>query len=242
MVQKDLTVIGHLEELRRRIVVSLAVLLGASVLCLPFASAILQVLKFPSHGAIERLVYFGPEEAFLIYMRISIIAGFVISFPMIAYQVWAFISPAVTGGLKKYSVFFVLVSTAVFVLGCVFAFFALVPAALGFLLNVGRGELEPVISASRYISFVTGMMLACGVVFEMPVAAFFLARVGVLRSSAMRRQFKYAFVVIMIAAAIITPTSDVFNMMLLAVPMLCLYGMSVWVASLAESRKAGYVQ
>lgn len=241
MAEQELTVIGHLEELRRRIITALAALIGAAVLCLPLASSILYALKLPAGGALERLVYFGPEEAFLIYMRVSLIAGIILSFPVIAYQAWAFTAPALGGNFKRYTAYFVCVSVFAFAAGCAFAYFILLPAALAFLLSIGRGELEPVISATRYISFVTGFILACGAVFEMPVAAFFLGRTGIVSSAAMRRTFKYAFVAIIIASAVITPTGDAFNMMLLALPMLALYELSIWVVFFASKRRIRHV-
>jgi sec-independent protein translocase protein TatC len=237
MAQRYLTLTGHLEELRNRIIISLAALLVCSAICLPFSSAILAALRVPARGALGRLVYFGPEEAFLVYMRIGVIAGLILSFPVIAYQAWAFVSPAVGRDLRRYAAYFVASSTLAFVSGCAFAFFVLLPAALKFLLGIGGQDMEPVISAARYISFVTASMLACGAVFEMPVAAFFLARAGVLTSAAMRRKFKYALAAIMIVAAVITPTADVFNMMLLALPMLVLYEVSIWVAFAAEKKR-----
>jgi sec-independent protein translocase protein TatC len=242
MAEGKLTVIGHLDELRKRIIISIAALLCSAVISFPFSSAILAALKLPARGALERLVYFGPEEPLLVYMRVSIIAGLIISFPVIAYQAWAFAAPALGDKSKKLTVYFVSASAAAFAAGCAFAFFALLPAALRFLLSIGTGELEPVISASRYISFVTGSMLACGIVFEMPVATFFLARAGLVSAGLMRRKFKYALVAIIVAAAVITPTTDIFNMTLLAVPMFALYEASIWVAFFASKRSPGYVQ
>jgi len=236
MAERELTVIGHLDELRRRIIVALATLIGAAILCLPFSPAILSMLKLPARGAIERLVYFSPEEALCVYMRVSVITGIIISFPVLAYQAWAFTAPALGKDFKRYTFYFVTASALAFAAGCAFAFFALLPAALTFLLNIGRGELEPVISAARYISFVTGFIVACGAVFEMPLAAFFLGRTGVINARVMRKKFKYAFVVILIAAAVITPTGDAFNMMLLTLPMLALYELSIWVVFLASKR------
>jgi sec-independent protein translocase protein TatC len=237
MAQRDLTVTGHLDELRRRIIIALAALIGAAILCLPASSAILYALKLPAKGAIDKLVYFSPEEALLIYMRVSIIAGIVLAFPILAYQAWAFTAPALGKDFKKYTVYFVFASAFAFAAGCAFAYFALLPASLSFLLTIGRGELEPVISATRYISFVTGFILACGAVFEMPVAAFFLGRTGVISAGLMRKKLKYAFVAILIAAAIITPTGDAFNMMILALPMIVLYELSIWVVFFASKRR-----
>jgi len=111
-------------------------------------------------------------------------------------------------------------------------------SALKFLLNIGKDELEPVISATRYISFVTGLMLACGIVFEMPVLSFFLTRIGVVNAGMLRRKFLYAVIIIMIVAAVITPTGDAFNMLMLAIPMLALYEASIWVSFFSAKRGA----
>ena len=236
MPERELTIVGHLGELRRRCIVSLVAVIAAAIVCLPFSSVILAILKLPVRGILEKLVYFSPEEAFLVYMRISLIAGLIISFPVIAYQAWAFTAPALGKDFKKYAVYFVFFSALAFVAGCAFAYACMLPAALRFLLSIGEGQLEPVISATRYIAFVTGFILACGMVFEMPVASFFLARTGVITASLMRRKFKYALIVIVVAAAVITPTSDVFNMLLLALPMIGLYEISIWVAYFAQKK------
>lgn len=237
MPERELTVIGHLDEMRRRIIIALAALFCGILACLPFSSAILAILKLPARGAVERLVYFSPEEAFMVYMRISMIAGVIVAFPVIAYQAWAFTAPALGRDFKRYAVYFVLGSVLAFAAGCIFAYFVLLPAALQFLLAIGKSDLEPVISATRYIAFVTGIILACGVVFEMPVAAFFLARTGLINARLLRSKFKYALIAILIAAAIITPTTDVFNMMMLALPMLALYEVSIWVVFFAQKRR-----
>lgn len=236
MDERRLTVIGHLEELRKAAIVSLAALVLASAACAPLASKILALLKLPAAGLIDRLVYFSPEESFLVYMKISILAGLVLAFPVIAYQSWKFIEPALEERFRKRALAFTAAASAVFLGGCFFAHRVLLPAALGFLLTLGRGELEPVISASRYISFVTALMIACGAVFEMPVVCYFLARVGLVNARSMRSKFKYALVVICVAAAVITPTGDVFNMMLLALPMIALYEVSIWVVFAAKKR------
>ncbi|MDD5135981.1 MAG: twin-arginine translocase subunit TatC [Candidatus Omnitrophica bacterium] len=233
----EFTVTEHFEELRRRVIFSVLALIAATAVSVPFSPVVLKFLKYPSGGAIERLVFFGPEEAFLIYMRISVSAGVVIALPVMLFQLWAFLSPAIDERFRKYAFLFVSVSFLVFLLGCSFSYFILLPAALKFLLSIGRTDLEPVISAARYISFVTGLILACGIVFEMPVVSFFLTRIGVINAGMLRRKFLYAVVVIMIIAAVITPTGDAFNMLMLALPMLALYEVSVWVSFFSAKRK-----
>jgi len=233
----EFTVTEHLEELRRRVIFSLLALLLATAAIVPFAPIVLKFLKYPSGGAIERLVFFGPEEAFLIYMRISISAGLVVALPVMLLQLWAFLSPAIDGRFKKHAFLFVSVSFLIFLFGCSFSYFILLPAALKFLLNIGRADLEPVISATRYISFVTGLILACGIVFEMPVVSFFLTRIGAINAGMLRRKFLYAVIAILIAAAVITPTGDAFNMLMLALPMIALYEVSIWISFFSGKRR-----
>ncbi|MBU0605518.1 MAG: twin-arginine translocase subunit TatC [Candidatus Omnitrophica bacterium] len=233
-MNKEFTVTEHLEELRRRILLALAAVIISALVIMPLSSYILRFLRSPASGSIERLVYFGPEEAFLLYMRVSLIAGLIVSFPVIMFQFWAFVSPAINRNVRKHALVFVFFSSLVFILGCAFAYYVLLPMALNFLLNMGRGELEPVISATRYISFVTGFMLACGLVFEMPVLSYFLTKIGLISAASLRRKFKYAVIIIVVAAAVITPTGDAFNMILLALPMFALYEVSIWVSFFAK--------
>lgn len=240
MDKKDLTLVGHLEELRIRIIICLVFLAITSTCAFPLTSQILKVLKLPAAGLIDKLVFFSPQEAFMAYFKIAMVSGFVITMPLILYQIWAFISPALEDRFRKYSLNFILSSLLAFILGCLFAYFLLLPAALRFLLNFGKGELEPFISVSKYISFVISIIFCTGLVFEMPVLSFILTKIGMLNHKFLRKRFKYAVLVIFIVAAIITPTPDVFNMMLLAIPMLFLYEISIWVSFLAgpKARRA----
>lgn len=226
----EFTITEHLEEMRKRMIFSLIALVLATAVSLPLAPVILKFLKYPSGGAIERLVFFGPEEAFLIYMRMALSAGLVISLPVVLFQLWAFFSPAIDARFRRHALVFVALSFLVFLAGCLFSYFILLPTALKFLLNIGKGDLEPVISATRYISFTTGLILACGAVFEMPIISFFLTRIGVINAGMLRRKFLYAVIIIMIASAVITPTGDAFNMLMLAIPMFALYEVSIWVS------------
>ena len=132
----EFTVIEHLEELRRRALFSLLALILATAISIPFSPDILKFLKHPSGDVIDRLVFFGPEEAFLIYMRISVSVGLVIAFPVLLFQLWAFLSPAIEERFRKQALSFVFFSSLVFFLGCAFSYFILLPAALKFLLGI----------------------------------------------------------------------------------------------------------
>ncbi len=233
-MEHELTFIGHLDELRRRIIISLASLGVATLASLPFAPYILKALKHPAGGAIQKLAFFGPEEAFMIYMRIGLMCGVIIAFPVIIYEFWAFIAPAIEAKFKKSIGYFIFFSLAAFITGCLFSYFILLPKGLAFLLSFGSDDLVPIISATKYISFATGLILASGIVFQMPVLSFILTKVGVINPSLLRRNFKYAIVIIAIFSAVITPTTDIFNMIVLMIPMILLYEISIWISAISK--------
>lgn len=236
-MDKELTFVEHLEELRRRIIMSLILIAAISVFAFPFSSGVLTVLKAPSSGMIEKLVFFNPSEAFLIHIKIAFFVGLAISVPVIMYQLWAFISPAIEYKTKKHGLLFLVSSVGAFIGGASFGFLVLLPAAFKFLLSFSGDNLEPVISASSYISFVLGLTMGCGLVFEMPVLSFLLSKIGVINYRFLRRVWKYAVIVIFIAAAIVTPTPDVFNMTIVAIPMLCLYELSIWISKFSGKKR-----
>ncbi len=235
-MDNELSLVGHLNELRKRIIICLVALGATTLLALPYASQLLKILKLPARGVIDKLAFFSPEEAFLIYMRISIFYGFTISLPVTLYQLWGFCSPAMEEKVRRHSAFFIVSCFISFVAGALFAYFILLPPALKFLLGFAKEDLEPVISAGKYISFVTGIIFASGLVFQMPTLSFILAKLGVINPRTLRKKYKYAIVIIFIVAAVITPTPDAFNMSFLALPMLCLYEISIWVAHLAKPK------
>ena len=229
-MEHQLTWVEHLEELRKRLIICLVALGIASIFSLPFASWVLKILKLPAAGYIEKLAFFGPQEAFLIYLRIAFLCGLIISLPVILSQFWAFIAPAIESRLKKSAGSFIFFCSLSFISGCLFAYFILIPPALKFLLSFGKEDLEPVISASKYISFVASLILACGLVFQMPILSLILTKLGIINSRMLRKKYKYAIAIIFIVAAIITPTVDAFNMLILALPMLFLYEVSIWIS------------
>lgn len=227
---KELTLVEHIEELRRRIIVSLVFFTLFSIAIFPYVPDLLAILKAPSSGMIDKLVFFNPAEAFLVYIKIALASGLVLSVPVILYQLWAFISPAIGPKAGGYGLGFLVFSVGAFVLGGSFGFFVLLPAALKFLLSFAGDSLEPLISVSSYTSFVLGLILCSGIVFEMPVLSFLLSRLGIINYRFLRKIWKYAVVAIFIVAAIVTPTPDIFNMTILAIPMLFLYELSIWVS------------
>ncbi len=235
-MERELTLVEHLGELRSRIIICLAALGVSSIASFPFASVLLWILKLPADGLIKRLVFFSPQEAFNIHMQVAVLCGWFISMPVILYQLWAFISPAVEERIRRYIVFFVSFGFIAFVGGGLFAYFVLIPPALKFLLGFGGTELEPVISAQKYISFLTSIILGCGMVFQMPILSLILTKLSIINARILRSKYKYAIVIIFIAAAVITPTTDIMNMLLMAGPMIFLYEISIWISFFAKPK------
>lgn len=238
-MEKNLTFLEHLEELRRRMIVSFITLVICAGASFPLSKAGLRILKRPAEQTIEKLVFFSPQEGFMIYIRISFLIGIILALPVILYQVWSFISPALKEKTGRYLLSFTFCGTFSFIAGIVFVYFLLLPRGLWFLLSFASAELEPVISATRYISFVTSLLVAGGIIFQMPVFSFLLTKIGMINWRFLKNRFSHAVVVIFILAAVITPTTDIFNLLLLGIPMIFLYGISIAVSFIAQPKR-GY--
>ncbi len=235
-MDKGLTLVEHLEELRRRIIISVIAITLAGICAFPHSPRILAILESTGSSATGRLVYFAPAEALLIHIKIAFFAGLAISMPIVLCQLWAFISPAIDHKVKKRGTSFLIYSIGAFICGASFGFFVLLPGALKFLLSFSGGTLQPLISASSYISFVLSLTIGTGLVFEMPVTSAILSGMGVIDHRLLRKTWKYAVIVIFIIAAAVTPTPDIFNMTILAIPMLILYEVSIWVSKFSSKK------
>ena len=177
----------------------------------------------------ERLIFTTPMEPFQLFLLVSLYAAIALSIPFILFQVWGFISPALYPHEKKYVTPFVLLSSISFVLGAAFAYYILFPPAVGYLLSLGAG-FTPFLKATDYFDFITLIMLAMGVIFQMPAVAYVLSRIGLINAGLLIRSWKIALIVILIVAAFVSPTGDVLNLMLFATPMMVLYLVSIFIA------------
>lgn len=235
-MDKKISLTQHLTEARSRIIASLIFLVISIALSFPFAKQLIKILKLPAQGLIDKLVFFSPEEGFLIYMRVSFALGIIISLPFILYQFFRFVLPAIDNLKRNLIIFLVLICLLVFIAGVVFAYFLLLPNMLKFLLSFNSQDLQPLIAASQYISFVTNVLLIFGLVFQMPVISFLLTKLGIINARFLISKAKYIILAIFIIAAILTPTTDVFNLLVLAIPMLALYGVSILVSRMSYEK------
>ncbi len=229
----SLTLSDHLEELRRRIGISLLAFLATVGVGFTQAEVIIAWLKRPAGDLLPRFVFFAPTEALAAYLKVAGLSGLVLAMPIILWQVWAFIRTGLTKQERGWGLAFVVWGSVLFAAGVAFAYGVLLPASLRLLLGIGRGSLEPVISIDRYLSFVLSILGWCGVVFELPVIIFILAKVGIVTPEFLAQQRPYAVLALVIAAALLTPTTDIVNQMLMTIPMLLLYEVSIPLARLA---------
>lgn len=221
---KKLTIIEHLEELRNRLIISVAALVIATCLSLTFTGWFLQILIAPSG---IKPIFLRPTEMFITYFQVALIGGLAISMPVIVYQIIRFVVPGLKPSEKKSLYFVIPVATLLFVIGVVFCFELLLPFALRYLLTFGGDIAQAQISIEEYISFVTTLLLWMGLAFETPLIIVFLAKIHVVTHKQLRGYWKYAILAAFVIAAIITPTPDPFNQTMVAVPLYLLYEIGV---------------
>jgi sec-independent protein translocase protein TatC len=238
----------HLQELRARIIKSLLGIAIAFALSLTFCNALWDFVRQPAVAALTTigikppvLHTITPMEGFtVIWFKLPILCAVFIASPWVLYQVWAFIAPGLYRRERRYAAPFILCSAGLFILGGVFAYFVVFRYALAFLLGIGIGNgVEPVVSITSYFDLFVNVILGVALVFEMPVLIFFLTLLRILSPSFLLRHSRYAILAIFIIAAIVTPTPDVFNLMLFAVPMCLLFFIGIFASFLLVMRREG---
>lgn len=181
-------------------------------------------------NADSRMTVTTAPESFTLLVTVSLYAAIALALPLLLWQIWGFISPALYRHERRYVTPFIGLSTISFVVGAAFAYYILFPPAIRFLLNVGEGEFQFQLRATDYLDFVTIIMLAMGLIFQMPAVTYVLARIGIVSAGFLIRSWKISLVIMLIVAAVVSPTSDVVNMMLFATPMMALYVVSIFIA------------
>jgi len=233
---KKITFTGHLVELRNRLTWSVIVLVITTIVAFVFADRIFHFLITPA-GDIN-LIYTEMTEMLGTYMKVSLAGGFVLAMPFFVYQIVMFVSPALTRKEKKYVYLALPWITLMFAGGVAFGYFILLPPALKFLITFGSDIATAQIKIGNYITLVTRMLLAIGVVFEVPVVITFLSRLGIVTPKWLAGKRKWAFVGAFILAAVITPTMDPINQCLVAGPLIVLYELSIWLSKIVYRRRA----
>lgn len=231
----------HIQELRKRLIISFVVLGFVFMICFSFWEYIFALIKEPIELAFAQnvkgeLVQLSPAEGVFTAMKVSFLSAIVISLPVIFWQMWLFIAPGLYKHEKMIVIPFVLFATVMFSLGAGFAYFVVFPFIIKYILTFGNTQFSSSISVESYVTFFTRLILGFGLAFELPVISYFLGKVGLITDATLKSFFKYAVVIIFILAAILTPP-DVLSQFLMAIPLIGLYGLSILILSFVNPAK-----
>ncbi len=239
MSDEKLSFTAHLEELRKRLIFCIVAVVIGFVTCYSFSQKIYVFLARPLQEVLppnSSLIFTTPTEAFLTYLKTAFIAGFFLSIPIVFYQLWKFIAPGLYNHEKSYVLPFVLSSTVLFIGGAVFGYFVVFPFAFKFLMGFSSDMTRALPSMKEYLSFVIKLLLAFGIVFETPVFIFFLAKLGIVNYQMLKAYRKYFLVLAFVVGALLTPP-DPLSQIMMAVPLLILYEVSVLVTRLFGKKR-----
>jgi len=229
------TLIEHFEELRTRLLIAFGGWVVASGVAFAFRFRILDWLKAPLPPNMT-LSFFSVLEPFSVSMQIASFFGLVLAAPLILGQIWGFVAPGLLQSERRYAVPFILFAAVAFATGVMFGYYAVLPITIPILLGFLGTAAQGLLSIGRFISTVLLLMGVFGLMFEMPVLGYLLARIGILRARPLARNRRYAIVIGLVFAAVITPTGDPFNLALVAVPLIVLYEITIWVVRASQRR------
>ena len=227
--------VEHLEELRKRIVISIVALGASATLCFIFKGYLLEFLVAPLHG--KQLITLAPTESFMTAFKVSLYAGFLLASPVIIYEIWAFVAPGLKTKEKRVTILAAFFSSLLFLGGVAFCWWFVVPRALPFLLNYQSDYFHPQVQASKYFSFITLFLLGFGIIFELPALLLTLARVGFVNSKQLAKNRRYAILAAAVISAALTPSQDAVSMLAMAVPFIFLYEISIHLSRLVQKKR-----
>ncbi len=238
---REMGFFDHLEELRSRIIKALIALILCAIACGVFLKTIMEDIilgPWRDLGLKKSLQNLEMMGQLTLSIQVALISGLILAIPFVLWQFWGFIKPGLYERERKMAGWVTVATIACFLGGVAFAYFVLIPTSLGFTATFTYEGISNEFTISNYFSFVLGLILACGVVFEMPMLSYALARFGVITPTFLRKYRRHAIVVILIISAIVTPTPDPFNQLLLAAPLYGLFELSILVAAVATRQRA----
>lgn len=248
---EPMSFLDHLAELRSRLIKAVFSVLVMMMISFVFSNDIIKLLLYPPmiipniKPPIEmmRPVITQVQGLMMVKIQVGLISGIILSLPIILFQLWRFISPGLRKKERRYAIPIILSATICFIIGALFSFLVVIPITLNFLLSMGDIDkelgivIENMIDLDSYLGFVTGFMLITGLTFELPVLAFFLTKIGVLSHKFMRKYWRHAAIASLVIAAIVTPTTDMITLFVVAAPMIVLYEISIWVSMITGRKK-----
>ena len=236
--EKQLTIFDHLGELRVRLVRIVAGILIGAFASFHFAEHIFAIIRLPIAPYLPNgLIYTGPIDKFMAYVKIAVASGIVLSCPYWFYQIWAFVAPGLYKKEKKIAGIFVATGSGLFVLGILFSYFVALPMAFKFLMTFGGDADKPMIAIDSYLDFVTQISLMFGLSFELPLVISLLGMLGLVSKAFLKEKRRYAVMIIAVVSAIVTPP-DLLSMVLMMGPMVLLYEISIPIVGMFERKRA----
>ena len=234
MANREMTLREHLEELRKRIMIVTAAVVAGTVAAFVFREQVLTFLLEPGFGDLQdtKPIFIEATEMVAVTMKASLMAGVVLVLPLVLYQLVMFMAPGLTKREKVYIAIFLPGTLVLFGLGVTFGYYVLFPPAFRFLFTFGTQVATPAIRIGSYINLVTSLLFWMGLIFEMPLVMFFLARLGIVTTRFLSRSRRYALILAFVIGALITPTLDPINQTLVAAPVVVLYELGIWLAKL----------
>jgi sec-independent protein translocase protein TatC len=241
MTDEQLPLTKHLEELRKRLIIAAAAWFVCFLACYGVAERLFQFISEPVRNALPEgssLVFISATEPFFTYLKIAALGGLLVSLPVIFWQLWSFVAPGLYNHEKRYVVPFVIASSVCFGIGTYFGFFFVFPTIFTFLIKfgTGSGEINAMLSMGAYLALSSKLLIAFGLVFELPIVIFFLARMGVVDHKWLAKNRKFALLIGFVIGAALTPP-DVFSQTALALPFVVLYEVGIWVARFFGKKK-----
>ncbi|MFW6415407.1 MAG: twin-arginine translocase subunit TatC [Thermodesulfobacteriota bacterium] len=231
--------IEHLEDLRSKLMKAIIAAFLGMLACFVFSEKLFDWLMLPLYRALPEgstMIYTAPPEAFFTYLKVSLVAGIFLTSPYIFYQIWLFVKPGLYSHEQKYIYPISFCSALLFVVGAIFGYFVIFPYAYKFFMGFADVYIMPNITMKEGFSFALTLLLAFGIVFELPLVIFFLARLGLVTSKTLRKQRKYALIIAFMLAAFLTPP-DLFTQVFMAGPLIILYEIGIWIAVMFGTRE-----
>jgi len=233
--QKEMSFLEHLDELRSKIIKALLGILAGTILCVFFADFIVQnILLHPLRSVGLKAQVLSPYGIVMLYMESVLVCGIILSMPYTIYCLWTFVAPGLLPKERRYISRIVFFTSICFFSGVIFGYYILLPGALNFFASFGTQNIDLNVALDQYVSFMLTLLLGAGLVFELPMASYFLSKMGILTPGFMRKFRRHAIVVIFIISAVVTPTPDMVTQTLLALPMILLYEVSIFVSKYSQ--------
>lgn len=234
MEEKNLSLIEHVSELRKRLIIIVFVIIIGSLVSYNYIQNIVDIIIAPAQNL--EFIYLSPPELFMTYVKMALLVGVFITTPITLSQIWIFVRPGLKKKEKKYIIFSLFMGIIFFLMGVVFAYFVIIPITIKFFVQVQVEQITPLFSFENYIGFVLSLLLSFGLVFELPLLITVLSLLNLVKSDTLKKFRKPVILIIFVASAILTPP-DILSQVLMAIPMIVLYELGISISTNIDKRK-----